>query len=279
MRTLLIPLTLFLCAAQAEAQCTTEDFEGVVPTIYQALGTTTLNSSSVIPSLGGPGLVEPGCTYTTLGQDILWWNAPTFLVSNCISTTWSAQIAIEYDYDVDNMSVELHGFFNDTVDAVAYDAVGNILSLQVGIVVVQQSSTPVSFSGGGIRKVEFFSALTGGDSAFIGEHTFCASTGPSLALTGGCPGAAVLDGSGMTPGGAVVIAKSLSLGSWSVPAGAPACAGLMIDIVSPTIQLILFADANGDVSIPGNIPAAACGNIHLQGLDKATCTATNVISL
>lgn len=280
MRNILAPLTILLCTATASAQnCITEDFEGVVAGTYSALGATTLNSTTVSGALGGPGLVEPGCSYTTLGNDILWWNAPTFLVSNCISTTFSAQIAIEYDYDIDNMSVELHGFFADTVDATAYDAAGNVLAQQNGIPIVALGSTTVSFSGGNIRKVEFLSALTGGDSAFIGEHTYCASTGPSLTLTGNCPGAVVLDGSGMTPGGAVVILKSLNLGNWIVPGGAPACAGLMLDVVSPAIQLIVAADASGDISIPANVPAAACGVVHVQAVDKVSCGPTNVISL
>ena len=280
MRLALIPLSLILCAATADAQnCTTEDFEGPAIPLIQNLGTTALNSLTVIPALGGSGLVEPGSTYTTTGQDLLWWDAPTFLVDKCISSTFSAEISIEYDNDVDSMSVQLNGFFADTIDAHAYDAGGTLIASQLGIPVAALSSSTVSFSGGGIRKVEFLSALTGGDSAFIGSHTYCGSSGPQLTLTGACPGAGVLDGSGMTANAPVTIAWSFTAGSWVIPAASAVCGGTTIGIVSPTVLLSVQADQNGDFTLPVNLPAGACGVVHAQGVDRASCTPTNVLSI
>ena len=70
---------------------------------------------------------------------------------------------------------------------------------------------------------------------------------------------------------------SFFTGSWAVPGGS--CAGTLVDIVNPTLALVVSLDANGAASIPVNLPGGACGNVHAQGFDLLSCTGTNVVSL
>lgn len=101
--------------------------------------------------------------------------------------------------------------------------------------------------------------------------------GPSISLAGSCPGAATLTGSNMTAGGVVYVAKSLAAGSYAIPGGS--CVGTVVPVASPEILFVVNADANGDVTIPGNIPAIACGLVSVIGFDLASCQATNTIAL
>ena len=280
MRHILPCLLVLLCSTSLSAQvCTTDDFEGLTVGLILNVGTTAIDDTTVIGGQGS-GHVEDGCTYTTLGTDFLWWNAPSFLPDQCISATWSptAQIALEYDNDVATVEVELHGFFADTLDGYAYDAGGGILDVQLGITVVPLGTTTVNFANAGIRKVEFFSGLTGGDGPFIGKHTYCATSGPQLSLSAPCPGPATLSGSGMSPNGQVIVGWSTVQGPWSIP---PAffCGGTSMDIVAPNILMTGTADANGDYSVAVNMPPVACGLVHVQGLDRVSCVPTNVLSL
>jgi hypothetical protein len=68
----------------------------------------------------------------------------------------------------------------------------------------------------------------------------------------------------------------------TVIAAAPACIGTVLDIDSAVLAAVVTSDANGDASFQGGsgmIPAAACGAVVVQGLDAATCVATNVLTL
>lgn len=268
-------------AAPTFAQnCTTEDFQTTLITFpwvggFVGLGVTSLDSSTAIAA-GGPGLVQAGCSYTTTGLDLVWWEANNNLPTNCLSSTWSGQIAIEYDAEVDQVDVVLHAYFADVVDAYAYDAAGNILQTHSAVAVPSATSVPVSFTHAGIRKVEFVGQQAG-DSPFIGEHTYC-TAGPTLSLTAACPGVGNLNGSGMSAGGMALVGWSFVQGSWVLPAGI-ACAGTTLGLVTPNLLMVAQADANGDFSIPVNVPGGACGNVALQAVDRLSCVASNLIAL
>lgn len=100
--------------------------------------------------------------------------------------------------------------------------------------------------------------------------------GPSLAVVGGCPGPVTVQGSGMTPGGAV----GLGYGTQSAPtvlAGGP-CAGTTVQVASALRVLVLQADAAGAFALGFTLPPAACGALYGQALDVATCAPTNVVT-
>lgn len=99
--------------------------------------------------------------------------------------------------------------------------------------------------------------------------------GPSLSMTGACPGPVTLDMSGMTASGSVAIAYGAA-GSFVIPSGP--CAGLVIDISGPTLAGFFTADAAGDLSISTTLPAGVCG-LTVQAVDMSSCTKTNTITL
>jgi hypothetical protein len=99
--------------------------------------------------------------------------------------------------------------------------------------------------------------------------------GPTMSVSGTCPGTMTLSGSGMTASGAVAIVYGPS-GSFTVPGGS--CAGLVLDIAAPSLGAVVTADAAGDVSISPSIPGAACGST-VQMIDLTACAATNSVIL
>ncbi len=100
-------------------------------------------------------------------------------------------------------------------------------------------------------------------------------TGPALAKTGSCPGAVTLNATNCSAGGPVAIIYGAA-GSFTKPTGT--CAGLTVGIGAPTLGGILTADGAGSASLSFNAPAGACG-LTVQGVDIATCTATNTVIL
>ena len=120
----------------------------------------------------------------------------------------------------------------------------------------------------------WFRSTSSYDLAFVLE-------GPSfsISLAAPCGGPNQLLVSGASPGGLVAVGYSATLGAWSVPGGAPACGGTVLDIVNPTRVANLIADGAGGATFAGNIPAGACGLLHLQAFDVATCVGSNVLSL
>ncbi len=100
-------------------------------------------------------------------------------------------------------------------------------------------------------------------------------SGPSLTVTGTCPGPVTLDIAGATPFGGVALAYGPA-GSFSIPSGG--CAGTSLDIGSPTLATILGADAGGGVSFAVTLPAGACG-LTVQAVDLGSCAVSNAAVL
>lgn len=105
---------------------------------------------------------------------------------------------------------------------------------------------------------------------------YSAPTGPTLAISGTCPGSMTASVSNMTPNGPVVFARG-GVGSTFIPNGA--CAGLSVPVSGAQQLATVSADSNGDASLTANAPAAACGAVSVVAVDGASCTATNVIAL
>ncbi|MHC4823143.1 MAG: C-type lectin domain-containing protein [Planctomycetota bacterium] len=102
-------------------------------------------------------------------------------------------------------------------------------------------------------------------------------TPTSLGVTGTCPGPMTIQVTGLTPLGPVALVTSgTGVGSQAVSAGG--CVGLVLDLDLPTLRVVMAADANGDLSLPVNVPAGLCGTL-LQAVDVGSCQVTNVVPL
>lgn len=101
---------------------------------------------------------------------------------------------------------------------------------------------------------------------------------PTLVLNGACPGPVTVSGSGMTPNGVVALAYGSQAGSAVLGAGRP-CAGTTVDLLGARRIFMLAADANGNFSRAFVLPPQTCGSLFGQGLDLASCTATNLLAL
>lgn len=101
--------------------------------------------------------------------------------------------------------------------------------------------------------------------------------GPSLAVTGTCPGSLQLDVTGATAGGTVGFIYAFNTGSVTIPSGV--CAGTQLGL-DASAQLVgtATADGTGLATLIGNAPAPACRGI-VQAIDVSTCTTSNVAGL
>ena len=132
-----------------------------------------------------------------------------------------------------------------------------------------------------------FDAYTGGEFYYQGAPFFLpgwdltfrtwadGGGGLTLASSGSCPGAMTLSVSGAGAGNGVALVYGAA-GSFTIPGGS--CAGLALDVTSPTLGAVLTADAAGDASATPTIPGGACG-MTVQAVDLGTCTVSNTIVL
>lgn len=97
----------------------------------------------------------------------------------------------------------------------------------------------------------------------------------NLTKTGTCPGSVTLATAGGTANSQVAILYG-NAGSFTKPSGV--CAGLTLGISSPNLGVMLNANGAGAASVTFNTSPAYCGRT-VQGVDVASCTATNTIVL
>ncbi|KAA3607268.1 MAG: hypothetical protein DWQ01_16365 [Planctomycetota bacterium] len=122
--------------------------------------------------------------------------------------------------------------------------------------------------------------FVGTPTTFVQGLAFKGEPGFTLDIQGPCPGNVTAVVSGASANGNVAIIYAFGTGSFTIPNGF-ACAGTVLGLSSNNITLLttITADANGDASLPGGVPAGACGNVAVQALDLATCTPSNVVNL
>lgn len=96
--------------------------------------------------------------------------------------------------------------------------------------------------------------------------------GLTLTITGRCPGTMEACIGGSKQGNTCYIVYSFKAGSTNVPG----CSGLALDLAAPKIAGSGKADATGKFCAKGNVPAAACGKVLVQGLDRTACAKTPV---
>lgn len=95
--------------------------------------------------------------------------------------------------------------------------------------------------------------------------------GPTLVVTGACPGLSTFAITGADPFGPVGIVYGPA-GSLTLPSGP--CAGMSLDIAAPTIAGIFGADVTGGLTFSATLPAGACG-ATVQAVDLNNCAPSN----
>ncbi len=101
--------------------------------------------------------------------------------------------------------------------------------------------------------------------------------GPTLTKSGSCPGLMTVSFAECTPNRPVVI---LAGGPGTFTQANPnlPCLGLSVNIAAPNVVGVLTANGLGAASTTFNASAGVCG-ITVQGVDQASCTRTNAITL
>ena len=128
--------------------------------------------------------------------------------------------------------------------------------------------------------VSWNNSLVPGNGLAVRIDTGTVAPAISLNLFGTCgQSGSGLTGVGYTPNGPVGIGYSATQGAFVLPTSP--CAGITIDIVNPTLYGVINADGGGDILVaPANgIPAGACGLVHVQAVDLATCGVSALLSL
>lgn len=137
-------------------------------------------------------------------------------------------------------------------------------------------------ANGGTGTPTGFRFFGGGTEAGNGTAWDNASIEPMAAgltvdIVGACPGAVTVDITGATPGGNVALVYGTNAGSFTNPNNP--CQGITIDLRPPFLPgapRTLRADANGNLSVPANLPSSVCNSLLLQVVDLATCEVSNL---
>ena len=127
--------------------------------------------------------------------------------------------------------------------------------------------------------------LVTGEATLIGSGGYSDLRGIEFLVSGPCltgptPGIVgvinTVTLSNATPGGLVGVGFSLTPGS--APVGA-ICPGLTVELANPTVIGLMPADASGNASFSGFVPASLSGTtVYLQGVDIPACAVSNLVS-
>lgn len=108
-------------------------------------------------------------------------------------------------------------------------------------------------------------------------YVFDLNCGPMLSILGSCPGGMRFKVENATENERVAYIYARGTGSIRIPKGNP-CAGTPLGL-NQTAQLadVVRANANGTATLDVNVPAHACGGIHVQAIDLSNCATSNVL--
>lgn len=173
----------------------------------------------------------------------------------------------------------------ETAREIALGADGNLYlgsyggSAAPGPFVEVISADPTAWVNDGTT--DYYQAV-GVSSSFNGldvAHTGSMGGGPTLTISGTCPGPVTLTASNVTGGGNVAFLYAFGTGNFVIPGGFT-CAGTQLGL-NNSVQLggTSTADGSGVATFSANAPAQACGRVFLQAIDITTCTTTNVEGL
>ncbi len=135
------------------------------------------------------------------------------------------------------------------------------------------ASGPVSFSKDGKTVYAPITEIGGINKLLAVSVDDGAASGPSLSVSGSCPGRVMMRISGATPGASVQLWSGKAAGNTAVADGA--CAGTKLDIGRARVVATGTADASGSVTLRMNLKEKECG-LLFQVLDLATCATSNI---
>lgn len=111
----------------------------------------------------------------------------------------------------------------------------------------------------------------------IGE---CSGGGPTLRISGDCPGRVTVAWANATPSRPMGIALANSTGSYTLPGGI--CAGTQLGLSSSGLQLVYSGNtgANGSGQVSSNAGTGACRKyLQMFVVDGSPCAASNVVQI
>lgn len=265
-----------------------ESYGGVVPS---HMAVTALNSSTLTPDAeawctiaGGTYASASGVRNLEMGMIPGTTNYHNVRNSLVIGFNGAGQGAITLDFKGIDHGEESNAFdgvwvSNDGTNW--YFAYGNWGPLPL-------SWTAVSVNLGSLASITNgnFYLMFGQEDNFpyanldgVGIDDVCVTgsgpSGPSLALTGTCPGPITVTATNCTPSGHVAFFYGVA-GTYTKPGGL--CAGTTLGISNPTLASIRTADGSGTASVSVNAPPGICGKTS-QIVDVQTCTPSNTIIL
>ncbi len=103
-----------------------------------------------------------------------------------------------------------------------------------------------------------------------------AGSGPSLSITGACPGVATFTLTGLTPNGSAQLYAGKSTGSTTLTSGS--CSGTTLGLARARLLTTKTADSSGKLTLPRNLNSNVCG-IFAQAIDLTNCGLSNVPKL
>jgi len=239
---------------------------------------TTFNSAGAMQSQWYVGGGPVGAAHDT-SRDVYWvvdWSANTVYsmdpLTGAILTTWSTSAVgctrgAGVAYDAASDTILVGGRDQSTVF---------VMDPNTGVLVNSWLANDGSGNPKGLGVSASGSVWqTSGNSSLITEFDLGGPSGPTLTLTGSCPGLVTFDITGSTAFGGVAVVYGPA-GSFTLGGGA--CAGLTLGIGAPNVAGVFAADVNGDVSFSANIPTGACG-LSVQAVDIGACELTNAAVL
>ncbi len=258
---------------------TLEDFESFVIADGGAtnLDTAVLDDQTIANGQG-PGLVEPGATYTAT-TNVLQWNGNAYFGLQTRSFLANGEmLEIAYDPAVTAMGFDARAYagyaYSGTMTV--YDTNNSPVGT-VNFTLINGGAENV-FVGwewnAGISRV-VLDDLAHPWSPVIDNHGYGEnSTSYRCSIRGTCPGTVTVSWQNANPGRQQAIVFGSRQGSFVIPNGA--CQGTQLGLGSQNLRLVnIIGTGNGSGSVNGNAGTSACGGF-LQLVEVPGCATSNV---
>ncbi|PCJ52089.1 MAG: hypothetical protein COA70_13025 [Planctomycetota bacterium] len=236
---------------------------------------STFNSAgALVSSWPAPAFGPVGAAYDA-GRDVYWicdWQTSTVTsispTTGASITTWSTAAVggtrpagVAFDQANDQVIV---GGRDQSAIFVIDAATGALVR---SFAAVDGSNNPQGLADSSSGNVW----QTSWNSGTVFELDLDNGGGLVLTVSGPCPGLVSVSVTGATANGGVAVAFG-NAGSFTIPGGI--CAGVSLDISSPTLGGIFNADGSGNLSLSRTLGAGLCG-LTIQVVDLSTCTVSN----
>lgn len=246
-------------------------------------------ASSVLVALPLTALAGPFSGYTAYGEMGVDFSDPTGFAPTFISQVQDGGVVgpgLECDLinpyvggDISDTDRTLRAFINTSWGAFPFNGLRFSLtdpgapSLEGAYIV---STNIPGFTDARVQSQGSMVSLNFQGISAAGEVILGFEDGPSLDVTGACPGTITGTFSGFTPGTAIFVARARNTGSTTIPGGP--CAGAVFGLDDAALLRVVFADNNGEVTLTGPVGNAPCG-AYVQALDFETCRVTEVAQI